>query len=142
MWGDGTPTAEMPAGLSGVTAIAAGLGSQNVLALKDDGTVVGWGSNSYGRIDIPADLSGVVAISAGSTYALALKNDGSVVGWGSNSSGMLAPQTGMDVGNAWATTAYSGRFRPAFRFDCDRHSGENPTAVPEHSDRLKKVVAR
>lgn len=92
----------VPAGLTGVTSLAAG--PDFTLALKSDGTVVGWGTNSSGQLDIPADLKGVLAISAGSGYALALKNDGSVVGWGSNSDGMLAPQTGMDVGNAWATT--------------------------------------
>ncbi|MDD2337977.1 MAG: flagellin, partial [Geobacteraceae bacterium] len=93
----------VPTGLTGVTSLAAG--PDFTLALKSDGTVVGWGTNYSDQINIPADLSGVVAISAGSGYALALKNDGSIVGWGSNSSGMLTPQTGMDVGNAWATTA-------------------------------------
>ena len=63
--------ASIPAGLSGVTAIAAG--ESHSLALKDDGTVVGWGYNGYGQTTIPAGLSGVTAIAAGYYQSLALK---------------------------------------------------------------------
>lgn len=69
----------VPAGLSGVTAISAfGL---HTLALKDDGTVVAWGNNAT---EVPAGLSNVCAISAGLQHNLALKNDGTVVAWGDN----------------------------------------------------------
>ena len=67
-------------------AIAAGV--LHSLALKADGSIVGWGSNSDGQTTIPASATnGVVAIAAGSAYSLALKADGSIVGWGSNSDG-------------------------------------------------------
>src|SRR5437868_4019577 len=47
-WGwDAFGQSESPAGLSGVTAIAAG-GYHN-LALKSDGTVTGWGRNVEGE---------------------------------------------------------------------------------------------
>src|SRR5208283_673873 len=62
------------------TMIAAG-GSHN-LALKNDGTVVGWGYNGYGQTMVPAGLSNVVIISAGVYHSLALKHDGTVVAWG------------------------------------------------------------
>jgi hypothetical protein len=62
----------IPAGLSGVTAIAAG--TFHSLALKSDGEVIGWGRSVEGQLDIPAGLSGVTAIAAGSHYSLALKN--------------------------------------------------------------------
>ncbi|MFC4600236.1 S-layer homology domain-containing protein [Cohnella hongkongensis] len=52
------------------------------LTLKSDGTVVGWGSNAFGQIDMPAGLDDVVSIAAGYAYSLALKSDGTVVGWG------------------------------------------------------------
>jgi alpha-tubulin suppressor-like RCC1 family protein len=45
----------VPAGLSGVTAIAAG--GLHSLALKSDGTVVAWGSNSDGQATVPAGLT-------------------------------------------------------------------------------------
>ena len=60
----------MPAGHSHVVAIAAL--NTHALALKADGTVVAWGSNSLGETDVPAALSGITAISAGAHHSLAL----------------------------------------------------------------------
>jgi len=63
------------------------------LALKADGTVVGWGHDTMpgsingGRATPPVGLSNVVAIAAAWSYSLALKSDGSVVVWGDNSFG-------------------------------------------------------
>ncbi len=71
---------QVPPGLNGVVAIAAG--SAHSLALKNDGTVVGWGFNLSGQATPPADLSGVTAIQAGVSYSLALKSDQTVVLWG------------------------------------------------------------
>ena len=59
------------------------------------GTVVGWGNNDFGQLDIPASLSGVMAISAGTLHSLALKADGTVVGWGDNSEGQATPPAGL-----------------------------------------------
>ncbi|HRZ56278.1 MAG TPA: hypothetical protein P5525_12570 [Candidatus Paceibacterota bacterium] len=71
--------------LNGVVAIAAGASSYHSLALKADGTVVGWGDNSSGQTTMPAAENGdVVAIAAGNDHSLALKADGTVVGWGNN----------------------------------------------------------
>ncbi len=91
--------------LTGVVAIAAG--SSHSLALRADGTVVGWGITGAGRPPVftissdPEDplfpsgvvtlagqtLEGVVAIAAAGSYSLALKTDGTVVGWGYNQLG-------------------------------------------------------
>ena len=86
-----------PAGLIDVTAISAGggLGLSHSLGLKSDGTVVAWGNNLLGQLDIPAGLSGVVAISAGGLHSLALKSDGTVVDWGDNSVGQLDIPAGL-----------------------------------------------
>ena len=46
------------------------------------GTVVAWGDDSAGQTDVPAGLTGVVAVAAGDEFSLALKSDGTVVGWG------------------------------------------------------------
>ena len=77
----GTPII-VPPGLSGVVAVASG--TAHSLALKADGTVLVWGTNTHGQLDMPADLTNVVAISAGTHSSLALKGNGTVVGWGYN----------------------------------------------------------
>jgi len=48
------------------------------MALKADGTVIGWGYNGYGLLNIPDGLTGVVAIAAGFDHNLALKSDGTL----------------------------------------------------------------
>ncbi len=71
-WGDNSyGQTPVPAGLSGVKAIAAGGGHS--LALRSDGTVVAWGYNAQGQTAIPAGLSGVTAIAAGGYHSLALE---------------------------------------------------------------------
>ena len=74
-WGwDGAGQTDVPAGLTGVTAIAAS--GWHSLALKNDGTVVAWGDDSDGQTKVPAGLSGVTAIAAGDAFNLALRGPG------------------------------------------------------------------
>ena len=80
-------------------AIAAGQGQDMVvsqefgLALKSDGSIVGWGDNDYGQATPPAG-NNFIAIAAGNLHSLALKSDGSIVGWGYNAYGGATPPTG------------------------------------------------
>jgi hypothetical protein len=95
----------VPAGLSGVVAIAAG--GNFAMALTSAGRVVAWGDNTSGQTDVPAGLLNVVAIAAGRSHALALRSDGQVVAWGGNIDGELdippglADVVAIDVGNAY-----------------------------------------
>jgi alpha-tubulin suppressor-like RCC1 family protein len=86
--------------LSNVTAVAAG--ETHTLALKADGTIVGW--NSYGPITIPPDLSEVAAIAAGS-HSLVLKSNGTVVTW----SDLITPATNMPPGLSNIVAIAAGR---------------------------------
>ena len=54
-WGSNSAgESTVPAGLTGVVAVAAG--EQHSLALKRDGTVVAWGYNSDGQAKVPPGL--------------------------------------------------------------------------------------
>ena len=72
----------IPAGLSGVIAVAAC--GNNSAAIKSDGTVVVWGDSSFGATTVPDGLSGVTAIAVGGFHVAALKGDHTVVSWGFN----------------------------------------------------------
>ena len=94
------------AGSELTNAIAISGGVNHSLALRQDGTVVGWGWNKVGqatgvRASDPECGSGVVtisgqtltnvaAISAGASFSLALRKDGTVVSWGIGPNGQEA----------------------------------------------------
>ncbi|MBE3551165.1 MAG: hypothetical protein IMX03_08080 [Brockia lithotrophica] len=86
-------------GLTDVVQVAAGWGHS--LAVKKDGTVWAWGSNSWGQLGngrvggssaTPVQVEGltdVVQVAAGGEYSLAVKKDGTVWAWGANWHGQL-----------------------------------------------------
>lgn len=97
-WGDYAPNTALLKSITNVVAVSDGF--SHGLALLDDGTVFGWGSNMAGQIAsalsektngmIMIDgqiLSNIVAVSAGARHSLVLKADGRVVAWGDNSVG-------------------------------------------------------
>lgn len=80
-------------GLSGVKAIAGG--DLHSTALKNDGTVWAWGTNTSGQLGdgttnyrlIPVQtvgLTGITALATSYSHNIALKDDGTVWTWGSN----------------------------------------------------------
>jgi alpha-tubulin suppressor-like RCC1 family protein len=93
--------------LTGVTAIAAG--AAHALALKNDGTVWGWGYNEWGQVgdgsphdrpnhffpvllpfvDSPPRAVTIAKIAAGNSHSLALDSDGYIWAWGYNYFGQL-----------------------------------------------------
>ena len=93
------------AGLTGVVAVVAG--ATHSLALKNDGTVLAWGSNAsgqlgdgtttdrYGPVTV-SGLRGVVAVVAGGYHSLALESNGTVRAWGNNGVGQLGDGTTTD----------------------------------------------
>jgi hypothetical protein len=64
-------------------------GSVHSLALTNTGKITGWGSNTYGQLDIPRSLSGVTAIATGLRHSVALTNTGKLTAWGQNLFGQL-----------------------------------------------------
>ncbi|MDD5397204.1 MAG: fibronectin type III domain-containing protein, partial [Candidatus Moranbacteria bacterium] len=93
--------------LSGVIAIAAGNGYS--LALKDDGTIWAWGSNSKGQLgngtnvdsNLPVQVSiarqvSIVSSGVDSETTLVVTSDGNVWAWGEGSLGQLGNGTSAD----------------------------------------------
>ena len=70
-------------------------GYYHSLGIKADGTVVAWGYNGSCQCNVPAGLTGVVAVAAGGNHSLALKADGTVVAWGYNGSGQCNVPAGL-----------------------------------------------
>lgn len=116
IYNDATP----PFGLSNVVAVAAGRG--HTLALKDDGTVVGWGFNGFGQAtgtpshDEPAVTSGPViladgllnhvrAIDAANTYSVALLSSGTIKAWGRMADGLRPAVVPVGLSNVMAIAA-------------------------------------
>jgi alpha-tubulin suppressor-like RCC1 family protein len=108
--------------LAGKTVTAIAAGDTHCLALCSDGTVVAWGTNSYGelginstaitRVPVVVDRSWalahrtVVAIAAGPSRSFALCADGTIAAWGSNGNGGLG--TGDTVNSSAPVPVYRG----------------------------------
>ncbi|MGO8930965.1 MAG: hypothetical protein ACLQU3_29265 [Limisphaerales bacterium] len=99
-WGEdaGFGEASVPAGLSNVLGIAAGLRHNSVLL--SDGTVTSWGAyyngtNALVPMVTPPGLSNVLAVAAGEWHSLALKSDGTVVAWGDDEAGEVDVPPGL-----------------------------------------------
>ena len=88
------------------------------LALKADGTVVGWGNNDEGQSTIPAGMSNVVAVAVGYQYSMALMTNGNVAIWGAPL-GVTATNIPPDLTNNVVAIAAGGtmvwRSRPTGR---------------------------
>src|ERR1051326_3351739 len=84
-WGLHTSGTEIPNDLTNAVSIAAS-GNHSV-AIRADGTVVGWGDKFSGQDDALAGVTDVKAISLGSHHGLLLRSNGVVLGWGDGTSG-------------------------------------------------------
>jgi alpha-tubulin suppressor-like RCC1 family protein/fibronectin type 3 domain-containing protein len=104
-WGDNyVGQTTIPAGLTGVVAIAGG-GLQS-MALKSDGTLVEWGDNTFGDATPPAGLTVMVAIALGWSHSLALGSDGVVAAWGDNTYNEASPPPVLSNVVAIAASSY------------------------------------
>jgi len=91
--------------LTNVKAIAAG--GQHSLALRNDGTIMGWGLTNSGQargntnyhtgiVSINGEiLTNIIAISAGFSHSLALRSDGTAVAWGDDGTGNATVPSGL-----------------------------------------------
>ena len=107
-WGDPgrAPVSEFPAeGLSNVKVMA-GV-TTNAIALKNDGTVVAWGSAATGINDVPAELTDVKTVDLSGFVGLAVRADGTVVRWGKQAATFPVPAGLTDVVDIDAGTTHT-----------------------------------
>lgn len=101
-----TTTSPWPLMVSGlqIGALKVAPGDSHTCALKNDGTVVCWGSNQYGQLGdgtttnrltpvAVSGLSGVTDLQSGGKYTCALTSGGLMKCWGYNASGQLGDGT-------------------------------------------------
>ena len=67
----------------------------DVTAIAQEGIVVGWGSNAYGKSIAPTDLGPCTQIAAGSYHTAVIQLVGNVKAWGYNSHGQTDVPTGL-----------------------------------------------
>jgi RHS repeat-associated protein len=117
--------------VSSVTGVASvDAGATSSLALKQDGTLLAWGSNADGELGdasstdrhtavAVSSLTSQAAVSAGGQHSVALKRDGTLTTWGADTSGQL----GNDATLAGSTTpvALSGKASSwvSYTYDAD-----------------------
>jgi len=103
------------------------------IAIKYDGSLVGWGANGIGQCNVPAG-NDFVAISAGNDHSIALRSDGSLVAWGGNGSG----QCNVPTGNDFVAIAAYAYFSLAIKNDGSLvgwgRNGAGQTDVPPGND--------
>ena len=63
------------------------MGGEHVLALRQDGDIIAWGSNESHQCAIPTNLHQIKAIAAGNDFSMVLDTSGQVVVWGLNDVG-------------------------------------------------------
>ena len=91
----------------------------NTIALKENGDVIGWGSNNSRKTNPSSgttpwiDTTTVMAtgckqIACGQYHTLALKENGDVIGWGSNNYGQVNPNSATDPWTDTTTVIVTG----------------------------------
>jgi alpha-tubulin suppressor-like RCC1 family protein len=130
----------VPAGLSGVKAVAAG--AYHDLALLSNGRVFGWGDNLFGQAGAPPTLINAMRISAGVHHSVALTSNGTVVAWGFNN----LKQTDVPVGLASVRAIAAGGYHSlALRSNGTvaawGHTNYGQTVVPSNTTNVMAITA-
>ena len=70
--------------------VSVSLGYDHACALKSDGTVVCWGSNTYGQTAVPSGYK-FVQVKAGQYFTIGINESGDIIAWGRNNHAQVSP---------------------------------------------------
>jgi hypothetical protein len=102
-WGNNSSNqCDVPLDLTNALMVAGGFAYS--LALLNDGTIVGWGTNSDDGW-VPTGLVGVAMVTAGWNHNVALLTNGTVIAWGANSPSENQTNVPADLTNATVISA-------------------------------------
>ena len=104
---DGGFAGAVTAPIWATNVVTAAIGFDHAIAIRADGSVTGWGDDTFGQTDPPPGLGSAVAVSSGSGCSLAVQAGGAVFAWG-----LSVSQTSLPSGLTEAVTA--GAFGAAF----------------------------
>jgi hypothetical protein len=100
VWGkDLVPSSSPPSG-NDFTHVSVGAGAATVV--KSDGSLVSWGTDTYGQVTDTPVGNDFTQTSVGEWHSIALKSDGSLVSWGADTYGQV---TDTPVGNDFTQVA-------------------------------------
>lgn len=116
-----------------MVSAGSGTSSYSCLAIKNDGTMYGWGMNSSGQLGdgttntrYAPSLSGGTGwnyVDLGADHAVGLKADGSLYAWGSNTWGQIGDNTQtmrtgpVLIGTGWSRAAAGNKFSLGIKAD-------------------------
>ncbi|MFZ4750734.1 MAG: M12 family metallo-peptidase [Phycisphaerales bacterium] len=148
-WGAGSPgttggsnygQSTIPANLGTTKFIAAG--AYHSLAVRLDGTVIGWGLNTSGQVTIPASLPKVKAVAGGGNHSAALVLDGSIVCWGLNTDGQCNVPSALGAAKAVAAgTSHTVALRSAGTVACWGANTSGQSTVPAGLSGITSISA-
>jgi len=101
------------------------------MALRSDGSILGWGDNGDGQCNVPHPNSGFAAMSGGGLHSVGLKADSTIVGWGYDNWGQCQvpePNTGFVAVSGGAFHSIGLRVDPSGVLH--GQAGSGITAVP------------
>jgi len=102
-------------------------------------TLIGWGSNTSGQVNIPSEATNIVTIAAGDHHSLAVRADGVVLSWGDNAYGeTIVPASASNV----IAVAASNNDSLALRSDgVVLQWGKNDYPVPDEATNVVAIAA-
>ena len=93
----------------GETFKAIAAGNIHALAIRENGSVTGWGSGTGGALEPPTHVR-FKAVSAGWGFSIGLSTDGTLWGWGTPVKSPFSPQSWTFASQGWTRFRDSGQY--------------------------------